>query len=601
MFSKKISALLFCVLFILIFFHPTPAFASNFTTDYHVIYTIDEQGVAHAVVNGTLTNTTSQYYATSYKIQLGFDKINNVKAQDASGSIDPQVIKNNEGYIIALNFKHQAVGLRNKQQFSITFDTPTLAHHYGQIWEIDIPGISNPEDFSTFIVQLKTPVSFGTPTYIKPAQVGNDLTFDKQTLGKSGISLAFGNKQVYQYRLQYHLQNKNLYPISTEIALPPSTNYQDVSISNIDPQPTNVIEDKDGNWLAQYRLSSAQRMTVTVKGNISLHLQPNASPETPDNLSEYIKPQPYWEASNPTITQIANQLQTPLAIYNYVSNKLHYDFSRVTSDNPRLGAVGALNKPDAAVCREFTDLFIAIARAAHIPAREVDGFAYTDNPKQRPISAEKDVLHVWPEYYDSQKQMWIMVDPTWGSTTGGVDYFNTLDLDHVAFVVKGESSILPLPAGDYKLANDTVSKDVEINFATDAIDEQPIISLESKFPAVNVAGLPIEGKVAIKNSGSAYIPGQILTVASSVFSPHVQTLQTAGVPPFGTLVVPISFSPTSAFAITKGSYTIRVAGASTTKKLQSQLFFLTPMGGIGIGTVAVIIVLIFVIRLFRKK
>jgi transglutaminase-like putative cysteine protease len=589
----RVRLLLFSILSFLFLIMPQRALASNFTTDYHVTYIIDGEGVAHAVVNGTLTNTTSQFYATSYKIQLGFDTINNVKAQDAGGSITPQVIKNKEGYVIALNFNHQAVGLGNKQQFNITFDTPTLAHHYGQIWEIDIPGITNPEDFSTFVVQLNTPPSFGTPAYIKPQQSGNNLTFDKQMLSKSGISLAYGSKQVYQYQLKYHLQNKNLYPISEQIALPPSTNYQDVTIDNIDPQPSNVIEDKDGNWLAQYHLASAQSMTVVVKGNVSIHLNPDITPETPDALNDYVKPQPYWEVSSDTIQQIANQLQTPQAIYAYVSNKLHYDFSKVTSDQPRLGALGALQNPNSAVCREFTDLFIALARAAHIPAREVDGFAYTDNPDQRPISQEKDILHVWPEYYDSQKQTWIMVDPTWGSTTGGVDYFNTMDFDHFAFVIKGESSTMPIPAGSYKLANDPASKDVAINFSTDTTEEKPIISLEGKLPSLTIAGLPIQGSIEIRNSGSAYIPGQILNVQSDMFSPHVQTLQTSGVPPFGMLDVPVSFNPTNLLSNTQGTYTVRVAGVSTTKEMESEIFFLTPIGEVAIGIIVVVITFLF--------
>lgn len=216
--------------------------SSNFKTDYHVTYTIDNDGVAHAEVNGSLINTTSQYYATSYKIQLGFDDISNIEAHDAGGAIIPQVTKSSNGYIIELNFNNKAIGLDHKQQFTITFDTPTLAHHFGRIWEIDIPGISNPEDFSTFVVELKTPVSFGTPAYIKPKQAGGSLTFDKQTLGKSGISLAYGDTQVYTFQLLYHLRNLNLYQAKTQIALPPSTNYQDVTITNIDPQPTNVIE-----------------------------------------------------------------------------------------------------------------------------------------------------------------------------------------------------------------------------------------------------------------------------------------------------------------------------------------------------------------------
>jgi len=586
-------------------FFPTPAFAaSNFKTDYHVTYNIDENGIAHADVNGTLTNNTSQYYATSYKIQLGFDTISNVQAQDAGGSITPQVSKNGNGYIIALNFNKQEVGLGNKQQFTITFDTPTLAHHYGRIWEIDVPGISNPEDFSTFAVTLKTPTSFGTPSYIKPQQANNSLTFDKQTLGRSGISLAYGGTQVYNFHLTYHLRNPNLYPITTQIALPPSTNYQDVSINNIDPTPTNVTEDKDGNWLAEYHLSSVQNMDVVVQGNVVIHLSPTADSETPEDLSDYIKQQPYWEVDNTTIQQLASQLQTPEAIYNYVSNKLHYDFSRVTSDKPRLGAVGALQNPNSAVCREFTDLFIALARAAHIPAREIDGFAYTDNPKQRPISKEKDILHVWPEYYDSQKKTWIMVDPTWGSTTGGVDYFNTLDFDHFAFVIKGENSTSPIPAGGYNVSDEENSKDVQIGFSTTLPDETPEFTLDSAISKETIAGLPIQGNVVIRNNGSAYIPSQLLYISSKTLNPQLQTLQTNGVPPFGSLQIPVSFNPTNPLTNTNGDYTIRVAGISTAKNVQSKIFFLTPVGGgIALGIFAIIIFIIATasrgLRLFR--
>ena len=592
-------------IFCLFFLFPQSAFASsNFITNYHVTYTIDENGIAHAVVNGALTNTTSQYYATSYKIQLGFDSLMNIKANDAGGSISPQVTKNSNGYVISLNFNQQAVGLGNKQQFTITFDTPTIAHHYGRIWEIDIPGISNPEDFSTFVVELKTPSSFGMPAYIKPQQAGGNLTFDKQTLGKSGISLAYGDQQIYHFQLTYHLRNTNLYPVSTQIALPPSTNYQDASITNIDPQPSNVIEDKDGNWLAQYNLSSAQGFDVLVRGNAIVHLDPKQDPVSPTDLSDYVKPQQYWESDNTTIQQLANQLQTPQAIYNYVINKLHYDFSRVTGDKPRLGALGALQNPNSAVCREFTDLFITLARSAHIPAREVDGYAYTDNPKQRPISEEKDILHVWPEYYDSQKKTWVMIDPTWGSTTGGVDYFTKLDFDHFAFAIKGESSIAPVPAGGYKSTHESASKDVQLSFTSDVPDITPSFSLKSKFPDTAIGGIPITGSVLIKNTGSAYVPGQILYLSSDTFSPREQTLETAGVPPFGTLEVPLSFTPTNALTNIQGTYTIRVAGTSTTQKLQAKVFFLTPMGGgIAFGILTIIIFIIAAarrgLRLFR--
>ncbi|MGH7203086.1 MAG: transglutaminase-like domain-containing protein [Candidatus Levyibacteriota bacterium] len=574
--------------------------ASNFNTDYHITYTIDQSGMAHALVNGTLSNTTSQYYASSYKMQLGFTNISNVQAADAGGAISPLVTKSTDGYEIGLNFNQKAVGLGSQQQFIITFDTPTLARHYGKIWEIDVPGISNPAEFNSFVVELKTPPTFGQPTYIKPKQASSALIFDKQTLGKSGISIAFGDKQNYKFQLAYHIQNPNLYPITTEIALPPATNYQDVAITDLDPAPTNVIEDKDGNWLAQYHLTSAQKLDVVARGNAVIHLTPKQDPLSPDDLKAYLKETKYWEVKNNTIREVSDQLHTPQAIYQYVQNKLHYNFGKVTKDDKRLGALGALQNPNQAVCREFTDLFIALARAAGIPAREVDGYAYTENARQKPIYDEKDILHVWPEYYDTDKKTWVMVDPTWGSTTGGVDYFDTLDFDHFAFVVKGMDSVYPIPAGGYKFGSNPSSKDVDVTFTTDALpDTTPTFETESTIPEVAIAGLPISGKIKIRNTGSSYIPSQFLYLSSKTFSPSEQVVTITGIPPFGTLDVPVKFAATNPLTNTQGDYTIRVAGNATVKHLQSKLFFLTPIGG-GISGGVILLLILLGLRWHRK-
>lgn len=589
---KFLSLVTLLLLFILL---PSKAIAaSNFSTDYHITYTIGDDGVAHAVLNGTLTNTTSQFYAASYKMQLGLNEIYNVAVQDEEGSVLPQVAKNQDGYEVILPFNKKAVGLGSQQQFVMTFDTPTLARHYGKIWEIDVPGISNPAEFNTFVVELKTPSSFGQPRYIKPQQASNALIFDKQTLGKSGISIAFGMEQMYKFQLAYHLQNPNIYPVTMHIALPPTTNYQDVSLTGLDPAPTNVAEDKDGNWLAEYHLNSTQKLDVVARGTAGIHLIPKAEPLSPNDLSAYIGEAKYWDTKSDTIRELADQLRTPQAIYQYVQQKLHYNYGKVTKDDKRLGSLGALQNPNAAVCREFTDLFIALARAAGIPAREVDGYAYTENARQKPISVAKDILHVWPEYYDSEKKTWIMVDPTWGSTTGGVDYFNTLDFDHFAFVIKGMNSESPIPAGGYKFSNKPSSKDIQVTFTTDEVpDSKPSFATESSIPEVAVAGLPIKGKIILRNTGSSYVPPQILYISSRTFLPAEQVLTTSGIPPFGTLEVPVKFNATSPLTNTQGDYTIRVAGISTVKQLDARLFFLTPIGGgITFGILALIILII---------
>ncbi len=164
---------LICIIFVIccFFFFPKLTFASSsFTTDYTVTYTVGENGNTRAQLRGTLTNTTSEYYASSYKMQLGFDEISNVKAADTDGAIEPTVTKNEDGYIIGLTFNKKSVGMGSKLPFNISFDTPTVARPIGKIWEINIPGIANPSEFTSFTVTVVVPKSFGEPAYIKPNQ-----------------------------------------------------------------------------------------------------------------------------------------------------------------------------------------------------------------------------------------------------------------------------------------------------------------------------------------------------------------------------------------------------------------------------------------------
>mgnify|MGYP001564959298 CR=1 FL=1 len=126
--------------------------AGNFSTDYHVLYQAAENGITHSVLNVSLTNTSSEYYASSYKVQLGFDKITNIQAFDPDGPINPIVEKNADGYTLTLNFNQKVVGLNKKLNFTLSFDTPDVAKQTGDIWEINIPGIANPDEFNSFTV-----------------------------------------------------------------------------------------------------------------------------------------------------------------------------------------------------------------------------------------------------------------------------------------------------------------------------------------------------------------------------------------------------------------------------------------------------------------
>ncbi len=209
---------------------------------------------------------------------------------------------------------------------------------------------------------------------------------------------------------------------------------------------------------------------------------------------------------------------------------------------------------------EFTDLFIALARAAGIPAREIVGYAYTTNSRLRPLSLVADVLHAWPEYYDSEKQTWIPIDPTWANTTGGVNYFDKLDFNHITFAIHGFSSELPYAAGFYKRSGKN-SKDVMVRFAQGSFTSLPTAKLTPGFslPKVFPAGFTTSGHVTIENTSGVAAEDVDVSIETS-FSPFFFKKRIARIPPFGKFSIPLSFPIDNYLQSEKGVITATVNG-----------------------------------------
>ncbi len=604
---------IFIFVFILVLFLiPQSAFAaSNFTTDYKVTYNVLENALTHVTFDVGLTNKTSQYYASSYSIQVGFKNIENILVRDSAEKIVPNVTKNNDGSNIEIKFNNRVVGLDKRLNFSISFDTKDIAQKSGKIWDINIPGLAKQIEYNSFNVKVIVPKFLGNPSYVKPdigKFDGTNLNFTKEELGESGISISYGFEEIYDFNLLYHLKNPNLFPIKTEIALPPTTNYQDVQIQEIDPQPQNVIQDNDGNWLAQYVLSPSKKLDIKVKGKARILLRPKKQEMSQDQLKEYLKEQPFWQTDNKEIKDLALKLKTPYAIFQYIVNNLTYDFERVQNNQPRIGALGVLKNPTSAVCLEFTDLFIALARAAGIPAREVNGFAYTQNEKERPLSLVKDVLHAWPEYYDPDLKTWIMIDPTWSNTTGGVDYFYTLDFDHFAFVIKGTNSSYPIPAGGYKISENQKTRDINVEFGDSFDSPSQSLSISEDFAKSYFSGFSINGNILIKNVGNVISDSHIVTLSTDFLKPQSQKIYFAKIPPFGSISIPVSFKSPTLLTNRQTNIKIAINENYIAKEIRISPFTLnkwTVGGGIALAIIIITITIIIYktrnLSFFRRK
>ncbi len=521
--------------------------SEEFETDYQVRYAVNPRGVTQVTQEISLTNKLSQVYATRYSLTTEIGHIQNVVAEDSLGPLATEVKEEGKTTIIDLTFNEQVVGSGKSLKFSLKYETLGVASKNGQVWEITLPKLSHPEEINSYSLSLTVPKSFGELAYITPQPASkrsdsesNIYFFNKGQLGDSGGVAVFGDFQVFDFTLFYHLKNPEMVTGETSIALPPDTAYQKVIYKTIDPPPLNVKIDVDGNWLASYRLAAKEKLTIKASGQVKIYTHPQEHFPIPTQsaLESNLKPDVFWETEEEIIKSQAENLATPQDIYNFVIENLDYDYSRVKRGAERLGALESLKNPDKAICTEFTDLFVALSRAAGYPAREINGFAYATNEKLRPLSLMADVLHAWPEYWDEEKQIWVPVDPTWGKTTGGIDYFSKLDLSHFAFVTHGADSETPYPAGAYKL-EESIQKDIQVAFGTYAVETPVNLEVSFDLPKSVFAGFESAGEVIVKNSGSSALYNLPIEINSAFLNVDYHPEEITILPPFASQVLAV--------------------------------------------------------------
>lgn len=529
----------------------------EFSANYEVNYSVSSQGTTIVTQNITLINKLTNLYPKRYNILLDSDRIKNVVATDEKGVITPTLAIINGKTEIGLDLNTQNAGIGKVTSFSLRYEHADIAHKNGRIWEILIPGVENDDDLGSYNVSLSVPASLGQVAYLNPPPVNGH--WSKEQMIRGGISAAYGSDQAFEFTISYFLENPSVASKIMEIALPPDTAYQTVFLKKINPPPQTVKKDTDGNWLAEYSLSPGQKLNIQAELAVSVYLRAKETWSTENfSVDDYLKPLRYWEVYDPKIKALAQTYKTPREIYTYVTQALSYDYDRVTQNPVRLGALGILDSPKSAICMEFSDLFIAIARAAGIPAREVVGFAYTTNSKLRPLSLASDVLHAWPEYFDAEKNLWIPVDPTWADTTGGVNYFDTLDFNHIVFAIHGQSSEYPYPAGFYRDSSKT-GKDIQVHFIEDLEQTKNEIPLavDIQFPNAITGGITTAGSIILRNTNERAIGEVVIRVQSDIGNVQIHTVQN-NIPPFGVIEIPIVIKAKPFYATKNGSIVVSV-------------------------------------------
>lgn len=317
---------------------------------------------------------------------------------------------------------------------------------------------SNETNLTTYNTKIFVPNTYKQTNFVLPEEYskteenGFDVySFGQEDLIENYVWIQFGKTQFYRFRMTQRLNaserintgNNNSY----EIVLPRSVNeakiIQTVYFSKIEPEPDWVKEDAEGNLLAGFLVPSNKSIDVVIEGYAKI-ARANDLPVDLGNLSQvdkesfdgYLGEAEYWEVSDPSILAQVSKFEKSDDIrtlventYNFVIDRIDYSEVKRFGINQRQGAVSTLNG-GAAVCMEYSDLFLTLMRAQGVPARAAFGYGY--DPKQ-PATAQE--AHQWVEVYSPALGRWISVDVTWGETGdaligGDMNHFYT----HVAAI-----------------------------------------------------------------------------------------------------------------------------------------------------------------------
>jgi hypothetical protein len=515
---------------------PTPAYALDFVLDIDRIYQVtDDKSLLHITERRTVQNISDDYYipATSTEtftlqnFKEGLEeseleiKKDSIEVSSGSGNSLPFEYKmDGEDIIVTVNYP-TAVRTNHSLVFQLEYNTNELLENVGKITNIYIPGFS--EDYEEYLTdsdsgtltrilystKLIVPEGLDNPSFTlpEPAKINQnngttEYIFDTENIIGKTVWHQLGTSQIYSFKItqeapktdfvtpsQLDFISKNQY----KIVLPRdySETNQQVYFTSMDPQPSEIEIDKDGNVIATFLTNATEDEEIVIEGYITVELNGEnqsslniAETATVDDISQYgdmdkyLETAPYWEVDDEEIQSKAQELkgeQTKIldilqSDYEFIVDSIDYDEFKYGSINQRQGALSTL-QGGSSVCMEYSDLLIALARAQGIPARAAYGYGY--DPKLQPDEQED---HQWVQAWIPQYG-WLTIDPTWGET--GRQFIGK-DLDHALWYVASENPNDPPP-----LQVESINSNIDIKSSSIEVIAVTDIPQDSKLKTLN--------------------------------------------------------------------------------------------------------------------
>lgn len=248
---------------------------SDFSINSTSSFTYSPDGKLRVSQDISLTNITSKAYVTTYTVDItGFEPKNIVAKDNKELKVNSSMPSTGVTRLEISGFSLPAIGLGRTLHFSLSYDGAPAVHN-GQVWQVFLPKLTNPDFYNHYQIKVIVPESWGHPV------TAQKLTYSKAQLIDSGVALVFGNIHTYAFTGKYHLDSPGI------ITLPPDTPFQRISFTSISPPPHQVTVDSLHNWQANFPAGD-----ITINGQVNIFSQALPYPHfsVPPSTTDYAIP-----------------------------------------------------------------------------------------------------------------------------------------------------------------------------------------------------------------------------------------------------------------------------------------------------------------------
>lgn len=375
--------------------------------------------------------------------------LDSVRVYDQNGTELPfnfEEPETNSNLIIRVPFPRR-VEFNTPLTISLEYNSYGLLIKSGAIYDVYIPGFPDEyelidqdsiEDINTrVILPPDAPeLNFTLPTIEFVTNVNQERVFevDFETLRGDTLWIQLGTEQYFEFNFSQEFKKTTSAPFvfnTYQVILPRNIDSgpikQEVFFTKIEPNPYSVETDFDGNLVATFKVPANMNQSAVIEGYAVLTRDPKYDFRLADDVTNipielreaYLSPAEFWEVDNPEILQAleglnpqsSNTMDIIDSTYQFVIDRIDYSFVKKYGLNERQGALATL-RGGAAVCMEYSDLFITLMRAQGVPARAAFGYGYTSLDFE--TQEERRINHQWAEVYVPGLDTWIAVDTTWG-------------------------------------------------------------------------------------------------------------------------------------------------------------------------------------------